>query len=253
MIHHQLPSSTVIVPKNQEQTSSATKNEIKNKISPTKISVKKLRKSAKGGIVIECENKISQETLQATATEKLSENYNVNIPAMLNPRLKVVYVSVKYSEADIKKLIYKQNVHVPENSNLKLITVLERPKILPTNYTYIFETDPQTYSAILKSGKLSIGWDRCPVFENIYVSRCFKCLGFNHKAEDCKKAKVCLKCAENHDVKECTSSKVECVNCKWAVENLKLKLKTDHQANSLECSVLQRRKDQQRQRILVDT
>lgn len=243
----------VIIPKNKDQTSSATKNEIKNKISPTKIVIKKLRKSAKGGITIECENKLSQENLQVSAIEKLGENYDVNIPTLFNPRFKIVDVSIKHSEAEIKSLIFKQNDHVNSNSNIKLITVIEKPKIKPTHYTYIFETDPKTYSAIINNGKLSIGWDRCRVFENIYISRCFKCLGFNHKAVDCTKSKVCLKCAENHDVKECTSTKTECVNCKWAVENLKLKLKTDHQANSLECSVLQRRVDQSRQRILVDT
>lgn len=139
-------------------------------------------KSAKGGITIECENKLTQKNVQVSAIEKLGENYEVNIPTLFNRRFKIVDVSIKHSETEIKPLIFKQNDHVNSNSNMKLITVIDKPKIQPTHYTFIFETDPKTYSAIINNGKLSIEWDRCRVFENIYISRCFKCLGFNHKA-----------------------------------------------------------------------
>lgn len=239
----------VILPKNKEQTSSATKSDIKNKLSPTNLAVKNIRKAAKGAIVIECENTKSQTSIKESVINKLSSEYNVSIPELLNPRFKIINVSEKYSDEQILCYIKKQNEFIPSSSNFKCIKLIQTPR---ANYTYIIETDPATYNLIISNEKLSIGWDRCRVFENIYVRRCFKCLGFNHKSDECSKEKVCLKCSGHHDIKQCQSTKVECVNCKWAVENLRITLDVNHQANSYECPVLQHRMDRARQRILVE-
>lgn len=242
----------VITPKNNQQTSSATKSDIKNKISPTNIAVKNIRKATKGAIVIQCDNSPSCDILKDSVIKKLGENYIVNVPTLLNPRLKIINVSVKHSESVIQELIRKQNDFIPENSDLKLITILDKSTKERQNYTYIFETDPTTYNVLLNREKITIGWDRCRVFENIHISRCFKCLGFNHKAKECTRLRMCLKCSQDHDIKECKSTREECGNCRWANENLKMELNTEHHANSWDCKVLQRRVERARQRILVE-
>lgn len=115
-------------------------------------------------------------------------------------------------------------------------------------YTVIIETDVETYNVIVEHEKLSIGWDRCRVFEHVYISRCFRCLGFNHSSKVCTKKQACIKCGGEHERKECTSDEVKCINCMRAVEKLELELDVSHEAYSNECTVWKRRMERESSR-----
>lgn len=242
----------VIVPKNSEQKSEVTKAEIKNTISPTSNKVSGLRNAAKGAIVVECKNKEAVEKLRKEAVAKLGEKYDVNIPVSKNPRFKIVNMCDKLSEETIINNIKKQNEFVNKKAVFKVIKIMEATKRRFPDFTAVVETDIDTYENILKNERLSIGWDRCRVFEHVYVNRCYKCLGFNHTANTCSNKKACSKCAEEHEMKDCNSDQTKCVNCLWAVKNLNIRLEVNHNAFSNECVVLQRKIERERKKIYCD-
>lgn len=239
----------IIVPKDSEQKSNVTKAEIKNKISPTSNKVSGMRNASKGAIVVECTDKKASEKLKNEALAKLGDKYEVKIPVPKNPRFKIINMCDKLSEEAIINNIKKQNDFVDNNAALKVIKIIEAKNKRFPDFTAIIETDINTCEQILKNEKLSIGWDRCRVFEHVYVSRCYKCLGFNHMSDTCTNKKACLNCAGEHEIKDCVSDEIKCVNCIWAVANLDIRLDVNHRANSNECSVLQKRIDRERKKI----
>lgn len=239
----------VIVPK-CAQSSNKTKNDFKSQVTPSKISFKNIRNAANGGVIIECQDKESQELLKNSALKKLSENYNINLPTLRNPRFKVINICDKTPDETVILNIKTQNHFVSKDATFKIVKMFENNRDNRCTYSYIIETDPKTFSAIIENEKLNIGWDRCKVFEHIYINRCYQCLGFNHKSNDCTKTKACMKCGGEHNRSECTSEAEICVNCKWAVDKLKLQLNIHHQANDKACYVLQKKIESARKSIL---
>jgi hypothetical protein len=45
------------------------------------------------------------------------------------------------------------------------------------------------------------------------IRQCFRCHGYGHKAEVCKKEHRCGNCAEPHDTRMCERETVKCINC----------------------------------------
>lgn len=101
----------------------------------------------------------------------------------------------------------------------------------------------------MEAEKLFINWDSCKVFEQINVTRCFKCLGFNHFSKDCTKDVICSICAGNHQSSVCKSDVQKCVNCNWHNEKLHMQLSTNHNAFSKDCEVLQRKYAQEKRKV----
>lgn len=157
-------------------------------------------------------------------------------------------ISEKPNEETIIKQIKKQNQHIPADASIVVIKTLEHTRNGNTNYTLIIETDIDTYKKILTQEKLSVQWDRCRVFEHLYVSRCYKCLGFAHSSKVCTKKQACYKCGGEHEKKDCTSKIIKCINCVNAVKNLNLDLDVAHEAYSSECIVWRRRLEREQQR-----
>lgn len=240
----------VIQPKKNDQNSDTTINDIKKNISPSKICIDKLRKAANGAIIVKCANKESSELFQNCAKEKLCDNYDVKVPDVKNPQIKIINVTEKLSEEEIIKKIKKQNDFVPEKAELKVKKTIEHTnKDGRMHYTVIIEVDQVTYQQIITHDKLSIGWDRCRIFEHIFIMRCYQCLGFNHSSKVCTKKQACFRCGGEHERKSCTSDQIKCVNCSFAVSTLGLNIDAGHEAYSPDCAVLQKRIERQREQI----
>ena len=75
-------------------------------------------------------------------------------------------------------------------------------------------------------------------------SDALKCLGFNHKAEECKNEMACGKCAGKHKFKNCQSSEVKCINCFSVNTKLNLTLDTAHVALDIQCPVFIKKMEQ---------
>lgn len=87
-------------------------------------------------------------------------------------------------------------------------------------------------------GKVYIGWERCPVFEDLDVLRCFNCQAFHHKQQECRNEVVCPKCSENHTESNCNNQQMCCQNCKNANDKFKKNYNIEHSSNDLNCPSL---------------
>lgn len=79
--------------------------------------------------------------------------------------------------------------------------------------TVILETTPDAYQQIMEKSKLYIGWQKCPVYEDLNVGICYKCCGYNHNSKRCSKKEICAKCTGEHRTSDCIASEYKCINC----------------------------------------
>lgn len=132
------------------------------------------------------------------------------------PSIKIVGITQKQDREEIETKIKSQNEDIFEtSSNIEVTYIKEfKNKRDQINYTVYAEVDGNTYQRIIKAEKIYLGWDRCRVYDNVNILRCFNCNGFNHKAIHCKNEISCPKCAKSHDIKNCNEGYNACINCK---------------------------------------
>ncbi|XP_043062723.1 uncharacterized protein LOC122319463 [Drosophila yakuba] len=62
---------------------------------------------------------------------------------------------------------------------------------------------------VLNKGSVNVGWSRCPIIQGTRPIRCYKCLGYGHRALNCKepdRSDCCLRCGEQgHKAKGCVN------------------------------------------------
>ena len=99
-----------------------------------------------------------------------------------------------------------------------------------TVFSLVFKPGTQI-KELLKIKRLcfcTIQWERYK--NNRLVTQCFNCQGFHHIADKCHKKPRCLKCAGDHNTKNCsiaqTATSPICANCGG-----------EHMANSVECEI----------------
>lgn len=69
-------------------------------------------------------------------------------------------------------------------TDIRLVTYL-KSKAKRSKFDVVLEIPKSRLQSIINEKNIFIGWDKCEVAENMYVRRCYKCLGFNHKSEQC--------------------------------------------------------------------
>lgn len=226
----------VIKPKNLNQTHDDTRREIKSSFNPTKMAVSGMKNARDGGVIVELKNKIAAESLKKEVENKFGQKYNITEPKKQLPRVKIVGITETNEPEEIENLLVAQNEEIFRRRKPNVVHVAKNKRNNRSYVAYV-ELDGETYVEILQIGKTNIGWDRCYVYDAIDVTVCYKCHGFNHIAKDCTKNHICAKCGEAHYTAECqTDDKdVICVNCKYAVEKLKLKVNFHHPTWSKDC------------------
>lgn len=242
----------LIKPKDSTQKNDDTRKEVKNYIDPTKMAVSGMKNSRDGGVIIECKNKAAADTLKAEAQNKLGQKYNVIEPKTQLPKIKIVGITETNSPEEIEELLYVQNEDIldRQKSNIKVVHVTQNKKNKRSYVAYI-QLDGDSYNKILKAAKINIGWDRCAVYDAVDIAMCFNCCGFN-LAKNCSKQMICAKCGGEHSTNTCEAvdNEATCVNCKHAVEKLKIKnIDYHHNTWSKDCPAYIRNLEIKRSRI----
>jgi hypothetical protein len=226
-------SVVVVKPKNNEQESGETKNQIKAIFDPVTSNINGLRSVSNGGIVIMCKDNESTKKCSEEVLSKMGEQYEVNISRPKVPLIKIWGMSEVLSEEDVIVKLRRQNNCVREESEITVVNIRKNQR----GVVALLEADQQTYEDLLSAGRVYIGWDSCRAYQHINVKRCFRCNEFNHIANFCKNNIACGNCAEAHDSKDCTGEVRKCVNCMKAKELMKLDIDINHPAYSLQCPV----------------
>lgn len=124
--------------------------------------------------------------------------------------------------------------------NIRLITVLGRKYRDNICNDIVVEVNSDEYKQLIEMRKLRLPWRECRIFEHLYIVRCYKCCGFQHKSNGCQQNQKCGSCSGSHKFSECKTKSECCVNCKAANDKQKKNLDTNHNAWSKNCPILKR-------------
>lgn len=228
----------IITPKDPDQSSSSTKSQIYKNIDPVKenVIIKKVKNVNNGGIAVQCEN---GKDLKELITSKLGDGYDVKMVNPLNPRIRISGFTEKIDTDVFADMFKAQNPDVLHSqSHLKVLAI--SPFRKNSNlYQASCEVDAKTYINLMEHNHVIIGYDYCKVYDAIEVRRCFNCSGFHHLAVKCTSdVPVCPKCADNHSLSQCNSSKLKCTHCSnHNSRNTDKKFRTDHAVWDKSCKV----------------
>ncbi|XP_031638763.1 uncharacterized protein LOC116350907 [Contarinia nasturtii] len=231
----------VIKPKNKQECAK-TLEAITSNVNTAAVDVCSTRNVREGGIVLQCANATETMKVKSLVNEKLGDEYEIVLPKIKNPRLRVTNIPTNIAKEDIIDELKKNNEELID-CDVSLITVLKRKATSKqqSSCDVIIEVNSDTYKMLMEMHTLRLPWRECNVYEHIYVKRCYKCLGFSHIAKDCKHDQKCSKCGGPHKYSECKSRNMCCANCRSANEKLKVKIDTKHHAWSTDCPVYKRR------------
>lgn len=199
----------------KSQDVEVTRKDIKTNFDPVKMKVKSVRfVNETAEAFVRCQSVDSADALLKSALKSIGKKYEIYIKRPNRPKLRIVGFEAEdaeHEETFIRNL--KTQNGLPENADItiKKLTKNDRWKFKPM--VAIIEADAGSFEHLIKRGKVIIGWERCKIFEEVGVLRCFKCQAFGHKFDQCQGVLCCPRCAECHEFKDCESDYEKCGNC----------------------------------------
>lgn len=232
--------SVMIKPKNCNQNSTKTCDEIKSQINRKEVNACGIRKLYGGGMVVTCENNNSAMKMKQIVEEKFGEKYEVNLPQTMKPRIKILNVD-DIQENEIVVELKERNEWLPESADIVLKKIIEKKTVDQKVVDVILEVDNECFENMMDAGRVNLGWKSCKVLHHVHITQCYNCCGFGHIAKNCKNKLACSKCGGEHKISECEKEEVKCVNCHMLNQKYKMKLDTNHRPWSKLCETYKKR------------
>lgn len=224
-----------------------TRKELREKIDPAGMSVGilSMKDIKNGGILLVCHDEKDTTRVEEIMRKSLGNRYTVEIAKLNKPRMKLIGITERYESDEIIKKIKIQNQFLTDEDSIEVKYIkLQKNK----TYTIFIEVNGSAFRKIIQHKKLNIGWDRCSVYEDISILRCFKCGQYGHKSGQCHNEEICSNCAGNHSTRNCKDDRKKCINCKLSSEKYKENLNTNHSAMDENCTIYMRKVKQLRER-----
>ena len=160
-------------------------------------------------------------------------NFDIQVENLRNPLVKVVMIDLSInSKEQLEEEIKKRNI-LDESQKIK-VNYIYQIKTKKTQ-TAIVELNREAYASIMKERKIYIGCQRCNVYDEFNVKRCFKCNSYGHSKAKCTNNPKYEKCADEHTSEECKNeSNILCINCSELnvkIKEVEKKVQTNHKAS----------------------
>lgn len=192
-----------------------------------------------GDLIISCDNEDSVMNAEKVLQGKLSKNYQIEKENLLNPKLKIIGID-KNANFDPTKLQSDINARNFNNSQ-GICKILHMYSTNNGSQSAIAEVPPEIYKSIMQNGsRIYVGFQCCKVYDFINISPCYNCGRVGHSGAKCKNPSKCLKCAGNHNTRNCENSLVQCINCIYHNTQFKTNFDVSHvSTDSAMCQYLQ--------------
>lgn len=229
------PAPTLIIRPTKGQKPDKIREDIRSKINPTElqIGIRNLRDTRNGDVILKCSSDHEIEILKNAAERRLGDAYTISVPTKQNPRLKLIGYSGDQEERGIENSLKKQNQWITQDDEFKVVYIKKSKNKAP--FVIFMECSPKFFNKAMIAGKLNLEWGRYPVYEDLNLSRCYKCQGYRHKSQQCKKGEVCGNCAEEHRTSSCQNNIKKCNNCALANKYIGTNYKIDHSTMDPNC------------------
>ena len=204
------------------------------------LGINNMKNISNGGVLIECEKESDIFKLKKVMEEQVEE-IKTSIPKKKNPKLIIKNIDASVSNKEIVDCIFKQNFQNQNAETLKddVKVVFCTKEFKDHTKHAVIEVNSHWRKEILKLEKIKIKWNNCYINDFISITRCYKCLGFNHLAKYCQsKNENCSKCAGQHQHTNCPSEEIKCINClkfNSKVKQTNKYYKTDHSVWDKNC------------------
>lgn len=230
--------SAVLLVKSENGNNIEIAEDVKSNIKPSELNnvVISNTKLIKDGLLINCENKSSLSQLKTKLISNLGNKYTIKEPAKLNPRI-IIYGVDKDFELNndfVEDMVKRNNISCGLE-DFKIVTKMEKRH----SANIVLQVSPFVRKAIMyqQTPSVYIGWCKCAVADYVVVSRCFTCCRYSHLKSKCTNSVTCPLCAGPHEIKDCKSENVECINCIEYNKLRKTNLPTNHSVKDHCCSV----------------
>lgn len=228
-------TQTLIVKPKNRQDAKKTQVKIHESIKPSelKVGIKSFRTTKQGSVVLKCSTRQEIDRLKEAAKTSLGDLYEIEIPKKKLPRIKIIGYTGEKSANEVEHTLRGQNNWIGEKDEFKVTYLKKRRNRQET--TIFAECSPDLFRKIMTMKRVFIDWERCVVYEDLQITRCYNCQGFYHKGGTCVKKKICGKCAEDHDSSACQNQMKKCHNCLLANSLYGTVYDTGHTVNDPVC------------------
>ena len=206
----------------------------------TKIPISKIYSTNKNGTIIKCLKNEDVTTTFNILKTKLDKNYEVKIQQNNKPKLKILGIANNMDKINLENDINDRNFLNFENK----CKVIHNFKYSSNMQGVIIEVTSNLYEHIVNNNyKIFIGHQNCKAYDDLSISQCFNCSGFNHSSKKCQNESKCIYCAGKHKAKDCQiTNKIQCANCLHANTKYNCKYEINHSASDTQkCEILKKK------------
>ncbi|GFY64361.1 uncharacterized protein TNIN_329621 [Trichonephila inaurata madagascariensis] len=197
-------------------SSEDVKKIIKAKINPeeSKLGVCDLKNIRGNKLLVKCFSENDRDRLLTEIQEK-SPELKASLPKRRNPAIIVKNVPNEVNNEDLLQVISEQNPEiVVDDESIRQCRARFTLKTFQHTRHVVIETHPTVRKSIFRQTRLKIIWGVCDVDDFLIINRCFNCLGYNHRADECNNTLACFHSSGEHKRQDCSNrNAVACTNC----------------------------------------
>nr|XP_037877415.1 uncharacterized protein LOC101741146 [Bombyx mori] len=200
------------------KTAEDTKKEVKKAIDPKSmaIGIQSVRKVGNAGVVVQTTSPAAAVKLRNAAPPSL----RVTEPRRRQPLVAVNGVEGDPSFEEVIECLASQNLDPEEwpltRVRAELTGAFKKGRRQSNNTTVVFNASPRIRDALVKIGRVYVGWVACEVTDFVRVTCCNKCQQYGHPEKFCRaKEATCGRCGEDgHRMEACKAASACCATCR---------------------------------------